>query len=77
MACLLYKECIILHNHQSQNALFCIPPVYLPVMIAKLRKIKDYLTDVHAYKIIEAQAEARAEAARERDLEALKGISIE
>ncbi len=46
-------------------------------MIAKLRKIKDYLTDVHACKIIEAQAEARAEAARERDLEALKGISIE
>jgi len=40
-------------------------------LISKLRKINAYLADEHAYKIIEAPAEARAEAERERNLQAL------
>ena len=38
-------------------------------LLSKLRKIAAYLTDEHARKIIEAQAEALAEAQRERNLE--------
>lgn len=41
-------------------------------LIAKLRKTTDYMADVHACKILEAQADARAEAKRERTLQALR-----
>ena len=40
-------------------------------LIAKLKKIEAYLADEYAGKIIEAQAEALAEAKRERNLQAL------
>lgn len=40
-------------------------------LLAKLRKVDAYLCDHHAYKVMEAQAEARAEAEREKSLTAL------
>jgi len=40
-------------------------------LLSVLRKTGDYLTDVHACKVIGAQAVARTEAERERNLEAI------
>ena len=40
-------------------------------LLAVLRKTKEYMADVHACKVIGAQAVARAEAERERNLEAI------
>ena len=42
-------------------------------LLAKLRKINTFLCDFHTYKVLEGQAEARAEAVREKNLAMLKG----
>ena len=42
-------------------------------LLAKLRKINTFLCDFHTYKVLECQAEARAEAVREKNLAMLKG----
>ena len=46
----------------------------LKQLLAKLRKTGDYLSDVYACQVIGAQADARAEAKRERESRALHGI---
>lgn len=40
-------------------------------LLTKLRKVQTYLTDHYAYKVMEAQADARAEAERVKNLSAL------
>ena len=56
---------------EGQDIAACFAP-QAKALLAKLRKVNTFLCDHHAYMVMEAQAEARAEVEREKNLEALR-----